>query len=205
MNQRIHDAVAAIVRLEQHRPGTIPEQHARRAVRVVDDRRHLVGADDHYFSRGTVGNELRGDGERIKKARARGLHIEASDIAHANHVADQIGGGGKLQIRCCGGADEQVHLFRLCAGLLQQPAYRFGGHVRGPETFTLQDMTFLDARPLGNPGVAGVDQARQFRIGEQIRRQVAMNGRDRCARGKGQRLESGLLQGHTPIREYPAS
>ncbi len=178
MNQRIHDAVAAIVWLKQHSPGAIPEQDARGAIRVVNDRRHLVGADNHYFSRGAVGNELCGYGERIKKSGARGLHIEASNIAHAHHVANQVGSGGKLQIRRCGGADEQIHFFRLGTGLLQQPTNCLSGHVRGPETFALQNMTFLDARAFGNPGIAGVDKPRQLRIGEQIWRQVAMNGRD---------------------------
>jgi hypothetical protein len=39
-------------------------------------------------------------------------------------------------------------------------------------------MTLLDTGALSDPGVTGVDQARKLRIGEQIRRHVAVNGRD---------------------------
>jgi hypothetical protein len=39
-------------------------------------------------------------------------------------------------------------------------------------------MAFLDSRALDNPSVARVDQARKLCIGEQIRRQIAVNSSD---------------------------
>jgi hypothetical protein len=36
-----------LTRLEQHRPRRVTEQHARRAIIRVRNRRHHIGADDH--------------------------------------------------------------------------------------------------------------------------------------------------------------
>ena len=182
-DQRVHDAVAGVARLEQHRAGAVAEQHAGGAVGVVDDRRHLVGADHHDLARGAVGDELRGDGQRIEKARAGRLHVERADILDADHVADQVGGRRKLHVRRGGGADQQIDLARLGAGLLQQAAHGLRGHMRGAEPLAFEDVALLDAGALGDPGVAGVHHARQFRIGEQVRRQVAVDGGNRGAGG----------------------
>ncbi len=43
----------------------------------------------------------------------------------------------------------------------KQPAHRLGGHVRGAEPLALEDAAFLDAGAFGDPGVAGVDHARE--------------------------------------------
>ncbi len=101
---------------------------------------------------------------------------------------------GKYEVRRRRRADQQIDLFGLRAGLLQEPAHGFGPHVRGAEPLALEDMALLDAGALDDPGVARVDHARQLRIGEQIRRQIAVNGGDRGAGRWGQRLESGLQQ-----------
>ena len=58
-DQRVDDAVL-FVRLEEHRAGAVAEQHAGGPVGIVDDRRHLVGADDHDLATGASLDELRG-------------------------------------------------------------------------------------------------------------------------------------------------
>ena len=83
---------------------------------------------------------------------------------------------------------------RLGAGLLQEASHGFRGHIRGAEPLASENMAFLDSRALDNPGVARVDHARKFCIGEQIRRQIAVNSSDRGSGRKGQRLESGLIE-----------
>ncbi len=186
-DQRVHDAVAVVVGLQQHRAGAVAEQHAGGAVGVVDDRRHLVGADHHDLARGAGGDELRADGQRIEKAGAGRLHVERTDVAHADHVADQIGGRRKLQVRRGGGADQKIDLGRIGAGLLEQAAHGFRRHVRGAEPLAFQDVAFLDAGALGDPGVAGVHHLGQLRIGQHIGRQVAVDGGNGGARGDGQR------------------
>jgi hypothetical protein len=50
--------------------------------------------------------------------------------------------------------------------------------MRGPETFAPENVALFDARALRNPGVARVHHARKFRIGEQIRRKIAMDSSD---------------------------
>src|ERR1035437_7326211 len=57
-DQRVHDAIAALARLQQHGAGAVAEQNAGGAIGVVDDRRHLVGAHHHHLARGAVGDEL---------------------------------------------------------------------------------------------------------------------------------------------------
>ena len=140
-------------RLDQHRAGAVAEQHAGRAVGVVDDRRHLVGADHDDLARGAGLDELLRDRQRIEEARARRLHVERADVADADHVADQVGGRREDEIRRRGGADQEIDLFRRGVGLLQQPAHGFGAHVRGAEPLALEDVAFLDAGALGDPGV----------------------------------------------------
>ena len=165
----------------QHRAGAVAEQHAGGAVGVVDDRRHLVGADHHDLAEFPGLDELRGDGERIDEARARRLHVEAADVADADHVADQIGGRGKDEIRRRRGADQQVDVAGAVAVFAQQSAHRLGAHMRGAEPLALEDVALLDAGALGDPLVAGVDHLRQFGVGEHVGRHVAEHPGDRRA------------------------
>ena len=187
LDHRVHDAVAAVVGLKQHAARAVTEQDAGRAIGVIDDRRHLVGADHDHLARGAIGDELRGNAQRIEKARAGRLHIERTDVADANHVADQIGGRRKLHIRRGGGADQQIDLFRLGAGFFQETTHGFRRHMRGAEPLALEDVTLANAGALGDPGVTGVDHLRQLCIGQQVRRHIAVDGGNGGARGNGQR------------------
>ena len=162
-------------RLDQYGTGAVAEQDAGRAVRIVDDCRHLVGADDDDFAIRAALDELRRDGERINKAGACRLHVEAADIADIGHVADQIGGRGKDEVRRGGGADQQIDIAGRGAGLLQKTAHRLGAHMRGAEPFALEDVAFLDAGALDDPFVAGVHHARQLGIGEHVGRDIAVH------------------------------
>ena len=117
-----------------------------------------------------------GDGERIEKARAGRLHVEAADILDPDHVADKVCGRRELHVRRGGGADQQVNFLRLGAGFLQQAAHRFRRHVRCAEPLAPLDVALFYAGAFGDPGIAGVHHARQFGIGQQVRRHVAMDG-----------------------------
>src|SRR2546423_8065182 len=64
-DNRVTEALTVRAGLDQHRTGAVAEQHASGAVCVIDDRRHLVGADNHDLARMTGTDELRGDGERV--------------------------------------------------------------------------------------------------------------------------------------------
>jgi hypothetical protein len=58
--------------------------------------------------------------------------------------------------------------------------------MRGAKPLAFEDVAFLDAGALGNPGVGRVDQPRQIRIGQEVRRNIAMDGGNRCAGGNWQ-------------------
>src|SRR5262249_38322331 len=122
------------------------------------------------------------------------LNIEAADIAHTNHVANQVGSGWELHVgrgRC---ANQEVHLCGFDVSLLEQAAYGFSGHVRSSEAISLKNVALFDPRAFGNPGVARIDHTRELSVREQVRWQVAMDGSNRGAWRWGQRLESGWHQ-----------
>ena len=179
-DQRVDDAVL-FARLDEDRAGGVAEQHAGGAVGVVDDRRHLVGADHHDLAEFSGLDELRRDGERIDEAGARRLHVEAADVADADHVADQIGGRRKDQIRCRRGANQKLDVAGRSPGFAQQSAHRLGAHMRGAEPFALEDVAFADAGALDDPLVAGIDHLGQLGVGENVGRHVAEHPGDRRA------------------------
>ena len=177
---RVDDAVF-FARLDQNRARGIAEQHAGGAVGVIDDRRHLVGADHHDLAEFAGLDELRGDGERIDEAGARRLHVEAADVADADHVADQIGGRRKDQIRRRRRANQKLDVAGRGPGLAQQSAHCLGAHMRCAEPFALENVPFADAGALDDPLVAGIDHLGQFGVGEKVGRQIAEHPGDRGA------------------------
>src|SRR5271168_4255234 len=50
--------------------------------------------------------------------------------------------------------------------------------MRGAETLTLEDMPFLDAGPLGDPFVAGIDHFGELGIAEHVGRHITVNSGD---------------------------
>ncbi len=180
-DQRIHDALAVRARLDQHGAGAVAEHHAGGAVGIVDDGRHLVGTDHHDLLGLAGGDELRGDGDGVDEARTGRLHVEGADRAGADHVADQIGGGGKYEIGRGGGADQKVDVGGLVAGALQQPADRFGAHMRGAEPLALQDAPLLDAGALDDPGIGRVDQPGELGIVQHVVRKISANPCNCCS------------------------
>src|SRR6266550_23447 len=69
-DERVEDAFAVRGRLNEDRSGTVPENHARRPVGVVDYSRHLVRSYHDHFAALAGGNELAGNRHGIKKTRA---------------------------------------------------------------------------------------------------------------------------------------
>src|SRR6478752_10141130 len=80
-DKRIHDTEAVRIDLEEHRARTVTEKNTRGAIGVIDDRRYLVGADHDDLPRRAGGDKLRRNCQRVKKARARSLNIETTDVA----------------------------------------------------------------------------------------------------------------------------
>ncbi len=157
----VHEPRARLVRLQQHRPRAVTEQHAGGPVGIVDHVRHFVGADEDRLLGATRLDELRRDIEPVHEARTRRLNVEAADMAHSDHVGDQVRGGRQHEVRRDGRADQHVDFLGRSAGLFEKAAHGFHRHVRRAEALALQNAAFLDARALGNPLVAGVDHPRR--------------------------------------------
>ena len=69
--------------------GAVAEQHARRAVGVVDDARHHVGADDERVVVAAGGDELAGGGQREGEAGAGARQVESPRVRGADLVLDR--------------------------------------------------------------------------------------------------------------------
>ena len=78
-SRRRHDAGA----------GAVAEQHARRAILVVDDARHHVGADDQRVLVRPARHNLHGRRQRVGERRAGGAQVEAPGAVRADLVLQQ--------------------------------------------------------------------------------------------------------------------
>ena len=67
----------------------VAEQHARRAIRVVDDARHHVGADDQRVLVRPGADHLHGRRQRVGEPRARRAQVEAPRVVRADLVLQQ--------------------------------------------------------------------------------------------------------------------
>ncbi len=107
---------------------------------------------------------------------------------------------GNTHIRRGGGANQKIDLARLRAGLFQQTTNGFGRHMRRAQPLALEDVTFLNAGPLGDPRIGGINHPRQIRVGKQIRWDIAVNGGNGCAGRNWQRRQSRVLSYMTASR-----
>ncbi len=183
-DQGIENSISIRARLHEHGTRAISEEHASRAIGVVDDRRHLICADDDDFSVLARADEMTRNRQSVDETRTGGLNVETADIANADHIADEIGRGWKDQVWRGGRADQEVDVLGSRVGALKEPAYRFGRHMRGAKPLSLEEPPFLDAGPVGDPRVARVDHAREFGIGQNIVGNVTVHTGDRRPNGK---------------------
>ena len=84
---------------DHHRAGAVAEQHAGRAVLVVDDARHHVGADDQRVIVRAARHDLAGRRQRIGERRAGRAQVEAPGAPRADLVLDEAGGARKHHVR----------------------------------------------------------------------------------------------------------
>ena len=129
--------------------GAVTEQDARGSVRVVDDARHDVRADDQRVLVHTVGDELRRRGEGIGEARARGPQVEAPRPRRADRGA---AARRRCSERSCPGVVVPTTMSSMSAGV--SPALRdrlasgFGREV-GRRDALVDDVPLADARSAG--------------------------------------------------------
>ena len=97
-------------RFENNRAGTVAENHAGRAIGVVDDRRHHVGADHQDFLVRSGRNELRARLQRVHERRTSRRKDRNPNVLRAQFVLHQAGGGGEKHVGCDGGHDDGIQI-----------------------------------------------------------------------------------------------
>ena len=175
---------------QHHRAGAIAEQHARRAVGVVDDARHHVGADRERVIARAGGDHLHRRRQRIGEPGAGGAEVEAPGVVGADLRLQHARGARKDRVRRRGADDDEAELVGGDAGLAHRPFGGDLGEVRGADA-GLGDVALADAGALQDPLVGGVDQLLEVRVGQHPRRHVGGQAGD---------LDGAELPGSAAIR-----
>ena len=156
---------------EHHRAGAVAEQHARRAIGVVDDARHHVGADHERVLGAARRDDRVADRQRVRKGGTRRRQIETPRLVRANLRLHQARGARKQHVGRDRADDDHVDVVRRQPGLLDRLLRRFGREIARRDA-RIDDVALLDAGALQDPFVGGLDHLLEIRIGQQLRRHI---------------------------------
>ena len=166
-----HSDLALGTGLQQHRARAIAEDHAGRAVLVVDDRAHHIRSNHHHLLVHAALHQLRAHLQRIGKPRARRRKIEPPRALRANLVLDQARRRRKKHVRRHRRHDNHLYIGRRNPALLQAQPRRLRGQVAGRDPL-VHNVPFADSGPLHDPLVAGRNHLLQIGVCQQSRRNV---------------------------------
>ena len=153
----VQHAVTLRIGFQQHGCGTVAEDRTGRTVGIVDDGRHLVGADhDNLLARSRL-DELGARRQCEEEPAASRRNVVCESVFATRLVGDQITRRREEHIGGHRGADHQIHLHRVYARLVQQVDDRAGTHIGSADAFALEDMARLDADMRHDPLVGRVD------------------------------------------------
>ncbi len=152
-------------RFEQDRTRSIAKDDAGRAIGVVDDRRHHVGADHQHFLVRSGRDELRSSLQRVNKRRTSRRDIESPDILRAEFVLHQTSGRGKKHVGRNGPHDNRIEIGRLDAALGERFLRRLDRQIAGRNSL-VHDVTFANADALHDPLIVGIDHLFEVGVGE---------------------------------------
>jgi hypothetical protein len=163
---------------DHDRAGAIAEDHAGRAILVVDDARHDVRADDEDVVVRAARHELARGRQRIGERRRGRAQIEPPRVVRADLVLDQARRARKHHVRRHRSDDHDADIprrqprggDRLDRSLFPQVGRRDAG---------IDDMPLPDAGPLQDPVVGCFDHLLEIGIGQQARRHVGGQRRNR--------------------------
>ena len=96
-----------IARFDNHRPGSVAEEDAGRAIRVVDEASKGIGADDEHALVESVLDELVAGRQRVDKSRTSRAEIEGAGIT-AEFGLHEAGLRDEKFIRGAGANNDQV-------------------------------------------------------------------------------------------------
>ncbi len=176
---KIENALVLSRRFDQHRARAVAKKHAGAAVAVVEDRGHLVAADDQRFAMRARADKLRSHRQRVEKARARSRQVKAPRVRGANSVLHQAGRGRKQHVGCYRSHDDQVDLVSGCVSLFQELLRRGRREVRRGHVF-LGHVPFGDPGSFADPLVSCGHDLFQIRITQHAWRQVTGHSGDLC-------------------------
>ena len=156
MEDRIDDAVTLFVGFQQYGRCAVAENRTSVAVLVIDDRGHLVGADDDYFFGIARFDELGPCRQGEQEAAACSGNVVGESVFTTGLVGDQIARRGEKHIRGNRGADHDVDLQRINPGFFQQVFDGACAHIRCTQPLSLEDMAGFDADTCHDPLVGSV-------------------------------------------------
>ena len=104
-------------RLDQHCAGSVSKQNARRAILVIEDRRHGVAADDHHFFVRARADKLRAHRERVRKSRACRGKVEAPRALRANAALHQARRCREKHVRRYARQNNEINFLGIGFGL----------------------------------------------------------------------------------------
>jgi hypothetical protein len=167
LHDRPEDAVVAARLLQHDRAGAVAEQHARVAVRPVDDAGEDLAADDeHVVGLGGL-DEAVCQVERVEEADAGGADVGRGRPGRPDVALDQARGRRERHVARDRADEDHVQVLGLHVRSLQRPLGGARAEVR--EVLALGgDVPLLDPGPRGDPLVRRLDEPLEVGVGEQL-------------------------------------
>ena len=187
--------------LDEHGAGGVTEEDAGVAIGEVEDRRHVVGADEHDALGAARLHQGGADVEAVDEARARGDQIEGEALRAEGGLGEARDRGERL-IRGHRRDDDGVEVTRFEASVCEAGARRLGGHERaGLALARVREPAGLDARPADDPLVVRVETEVliEVAVGDLTGGKVATGGCDGGFQGGAPGLQT-AKRTHDPTR-----
>ena len=158
-------------RRQHDRAGAVAEEDAGRAVGVVDDARHHVGADDERVVVRAAGDHLHAGRQRVGEARTRRAEVESPGAGRADLVLQHARRARKDRIGRRRADDDEADVGRRDARLLHRAERGFLREI-GRRDAGIDDVALADAGALENPLVRRLDELLEIGVRQDTRRHV---------------------------------
>ena len=204
----IDDRAVVLAGRRQHgRTGAVAEEHARRAVPVVDDARHHVGPDDEDVVVRAGRDELAAGRQCERERRAGRAQVESPRVARADLVLYQARRTREEHVRRHRADHDDLDVVGRESGSLNRLDRRFLAEIGRCDT-GIDDVALADAGALKDPLVARIDHLFEVGVGQQPRRHVRGERTQRhrapagAWRARPGRLPAARFAGRTGLSNY---
>ena len=157
--------LVAITRLEEGRPGSIPEQNAGLSIGPIGDAGECLGADQKNATMDPSSDQSVGDGETVDEPAAAGLEVEERCGDESESPGDERGRARADhvgEVRC---DKQKVDVVRPNAGIVERASAGIDAHV-GRDLGLIEHVSGPDAGPLDDPFVGRVDKPLEIEVGQ---------------------------------------